>query len=466
MSEGDAIRGVGVSADLAAFCAALRYEDLPDSAVSRLLELSLDWFGSCLAGSGSRQAAVFRRLAIAMGPEAGDCSILGSERRTSPLFAAAINAAASHVVEQDDLHNSSVFHPATVVFPPLLAVAESRPDTSGRDFLVAAAAGYEAGIRVGEFLGQSHYRVFHTTGTAGTIAAAMAVARLLGLDAARTLHALGSAGTQAAGLWEFLGDAADSKQLHTAKAAMDGLLAAWTARDGLTGASRILEGRQGMAAGMLGQGDPGRLTDRLGERWALEETSFKFHASCRHTHPAADAMLLLRNENNLAPQDVENVTVYVYKAARDVLGAVDVPRSVHQAKFSMGFVLSLILHRGSAGVADFSDESIAEPELLDSARRVRMQVDPEIDAAYPAAWGARVEIVTRDGRSLSAFVDCPKGDPGNPLSRQELERKVTNLAQHFAVCEAEDMARAIADIWTLPRRTSLAGLFRVSPPAA
>src|SRR5207344_2793830 len=115
------------------------------------------------------------------------------------------------------------------------------------------------------------------------------------------LHAFGSAGTQSAGLWEFLRDAADSKQLHTAKAAADGLLAAYLARDGFTGAQRILEGAQGMAAGMSSDADPARLTDRLGERWALAETSFKFHASCRHTHPAADALLQLVVENDLAP---------------------------------------------------------------------------------------------------------------------------------------------------------------------
>jgi 2-methylcitrate dehydratase PrpD len=189
--------------------------------------------------------------------------VLISRRHTSPLFAAMVNAAASHVAEQDDVHNGSVFHPATVVFPPVLAVAQQQ-GRGGRDLLTAAVAGYEVGIRVGEFLGRSHYKVFHTTGTAGTIASAAATGRMLGLDAEKMLMAFGSAGTQAAGLWEFLRDAADSKQLHTAKAASDGLLAAYLAADGFTGARRILEGVQGMAAGMSTDADPARLTDRLG----------------------------------------------------------------------------------------------------------------------------------------------------------------------------------------------------------
>jgi 2-methylcitrate dehydratase PrpD len=123
-------------------------------------------------------------------------------------------------------------------------------------------AGYEVGIRVGEFLGQSHYKVFHTTGTAGTIAAAVAAGRAINLPPEKIQHAIGSAGTQAAGLWEFLKDAANSKQLHAAKAAFDGLLSALLAEKGFSGAKQILEGAKGMAAGMSQDADPARLTDR------------------------------------------------------------------------------------------------------------------------------------------------------------------------------------------------------------
>ena len=133
--------------------------------------------------------------------------------------------------------------------------------------------------------------MFHTTGTAGTIAAAATVGRLLKLNPDQMLHAFGSAGTQSAGLWEFLRDAADSKQLHTAHAASTGLMSAYIAKSGFTGAQHILEGKQGLAAGMSSDAVPSKLVDKLGTRWALAETSFKYHASCRHTHPAADALL-------------------------------------------------------------------------------------------------------------------------------------------------------------------------------
>src|SRR6202047_3425968 len=223
------------SKTLSSFAANLSFEELPESVVRRAEELLLDWFGSPLAGKGARPVEAIECFAREMGPGTGKAEVLISRRHTTPLFAAMVNAALSHFAEQDDLHNASVLHPGTVVFSPALAVAPAL-GSSGRDLLTAAVAGYEVGIRVGEFLGRPHYRVFHTTGTAGTIAAAAAVGFLLRLSTDQMLDAFGSAGTQAAGLWEFLRDGADSKQLHTAKAAADGLFAAYLANKGFTAA--------------------------------------------------------------------------------------------------------------------------------------------------------------------------------------------------------------------------------------
>jgi 2-methylcitrate dehydratase PrpD len=206
------------TAQLAQFAATLKFTDIPAPVLRRAEDLFLDWFASALAGKGARPVESITRFMRRMGPDSGPSQILIDRSSSSPLVAAVANAAASHFAEQDDVHNGSVFHPAAVVFPPALAVAQAI-GASGADLLTASVVGYEVGIRVGEFLGRSHYRIFHTTGTAGTIAAAAAVGWLLKLDATQMRHAFGSAGTQAAGLWEFLRTAADSKQLHTAHAA-------------------------------------------------------------------------------------------------------------------------------------------------------------------------------------------------------------------------------------------------------
>ena len=424
---------------LAEFAAGLSFDAIPAPVVTRCQELMLDWFGSALAGKGMRPVAIMERFASAMGPAEGPSEVIVNRRTTSPLFAAMVNAASSHVAEQDDLHNGSVFHPAAVVFPPALAVAQA-VGASGSELLTACLVGYEVGIRVGEYLGQAHYKVFHTTGTAGSIAAAAVVGRLLRLSPDEMLDAFGSAGTQAAGLWEFLRDAADSKPLHTAHASATGLASAYLAKDGFRGARRILTGTQAMAAGMSKDTDPARITDRLGERWALAETSFKFHASCRHTHPAADALMRVMQEGGLKPDDVARVTAQVHQAAIDVLGPAADPRTVHQAKFSMGSVLALAATRKSAGMFDF-ERFFQAPQTKDFARKVSMVFDPEVQAAYPQRWIGKVEVETVDGRRLTGRVDEPKGDPGNTLSRAELEAKARGLAEFSHSATPDEMTR-------------------------
>jgi 2-methylcitrate dehydratase PrpD len=434
--------------ELSQFLASIRYEALPEAVVARTEELFLDWLASALAGRSARPIAAMEHFASLMGPATGPSEVLTSRSRSSPFFAALVNGASSHFVEQDDLHNSSVLHPGTVVFPAVLAAAQ-HAGLTGKEFIAASVAGYECGVRVGEFLGRSHYRIFHTTGTAGKLAAAAGVAHALKLDADKTQHCLGSAGTMAAGLWEFLRDAADSKQLHTAKAAADGLMAAYIARDGFTGARRILEGAQGMAAGMSSDADVRWLTDGLGTRWALAETSFKFHASCRHTHPAADALLALMQESGVRAEDVREVVAHVHQGALDVLGPVTDPQSIHQSKFSMGFVLAQIAVKSRASLADFTEASLKDHDLRAFHDKVRMVLDPEIDRAYPRRWMGRVTVKTNDGRILEKRITSPKGDPDNCLSRTELEDKAMRLAQYAGGASEEELKGLVARVWRL-----------------
>lgn len=452
------------SAQLARFAANLKAAQIPAPVMRRTEDLMLDCLASVVAGSTARPVESIAQFCRQMGPADGPAEDVVNRRWTSPLFAAMVNAAAAHMVEQDDVHNGSVFHPAAVVFPPAIAVAQAL-GRSGSELLVACVAGYEVGIRVGEYLGRSHYRIFHTTGTAGALAAAVAVGHLLRLNEQQMLDAIGSAGTQAAGLWEFLRDAADSKQLHTAKAAANGLMAAYLAKDGFTGARQILEGPQGMAAGMSQDADPARLTDGLGSRWTVLETSFKYHASCRHTHPAADALLALVESEGLAMDDIASVNAHVHQAAIDVLGPVTNPTTVHQSKFSMGTVLGLIAQQRRAGLAEF-DAALDDQAIADFRQRVHMDLDDEVDQAYPQRWIGKVTVQTHDGRTLRARVDEPKGDPGNTLSRAEIEDKTRRLGAYQGAATSEEIDGLIGLVWQLEDTATVAGFIVPEPVAA
>ena len=446
-----------LSKALATFASELKLSDIPEEVLARTEDLLVDWFGSAIAGKGSRPVETITQFAQNMGgfntANPGSAEILISRKSTSPFLAALANAAASHVAEQDDVHNGSVFHPATVVFPAALATAQTI-GASGEDLLVAAVAGYEVGIRVGEFLGRSHYKTFHTTGTAGTLAAAAAVGHLLKLSPTQMLHAFGSAGTQSAGLWEFLRDAADSKQLHTAHAAATGLMSAYLAQSGFTGAEHILEGKQCLAAGMSSDADPSRLVDRLGSRWTIAETSFKYHASCRHTHPAADALLQVMLAHQLKPSDIAKVETLVHQGAIDVLGPVTDPATVHQSKFSMGTVLALIAHYQFAGLQEF-DQHFHDQAICAFRDRVTMILDSEVDSAYPQRWIGKVKVYLNSGEVLEGRVDEPKGDPGNTLSRTEITDKAMRLAAFSGGVSPTEMSAAIERLWNIRKESKI-----------
>ena len=446
---------------LAQYAANLQFSDIPTRVIRKTEDLLVDWVGSALAGKGARAVESVAKFTAQMSPVQnqaypGSAEILIHRTFSSPMFAAMVNAAASHVVEQDDVHNASVFHPATVVFSPALAVAQAI-GASGQEFLTACVAGYEVGIRVGEFLGRSHYKIFHTTGTAGSLAAAAAVGRLLHLTPEQMLHAFGSAGTQAAGLWEFLRDAADSKQLHTSHAASTGLMSAYLAKDGFTGAKHILEGPQGMAAGMSTDADVTKLTAGLGTRFATEETSFKYHASCRHTHPAADALLKVMQDNQLKIDQIARVITHVHQGAIDVLGPVVDPKTVHQSKFSMGTVLALAARFGYAGLNEF-ESSFSSEDIQAFCQKVEMVLDPEVDQAYPRKWIGKVTVMTNDGKTYSGRVDDPKGDPDNTLSRLEIEEKAIRLALFSKAATEVEMRTLIAQLWQIETLTKIGKL--------
>lgn len=207
-------------------------------------------------------------------------------------------------------------------------------------------------------------------------------------------------------------------------------------RDGLKGAHNIIEGEAGLMKGLAQQDvDSSSLADRLGDRWAVLETSFKYFACCRHTHPSSDALLNVISKHAITDplKEIKSVVAHVHQGAIDVLGPVDAappPKTVHAAKFSMKSTLSLIALRGSASLLDFEKYSLTDASVAEFRERVSMVLDPEVDAAYPKQWLGRVELTLADNTVVKGECPEPKGDPGNTLTRPELEDKLRRLVAY------------------------------------
>jgi 2-methylcitrate dehydratase PrpD len=377
-----------------------------------------DWLGSHVAGRATEPGRMLRAYGR------GETGVEGR------VFVA---AALSHVTETDDLHRRSTTHPGCVVVPVALLLGSER-GAPGEAVLHAVLAGYEAMLRVGEALGPAHYRVFHNTATAGVFGAAAAASLLLRLDERAWVWALGNAGTQAAGLWQFNQDATMSKPLHAGHAAQAGLRAARLAREGFTGPAAILEGEQGFFAGLCPDAVPERVL-ATAAGWKLPETSFKPYPSCRHTHPAIDAALALREE--LAPgaagvEAVERIRIASYPTALRVTDD-PAPTSTYAAKFSIQFCVASTLARGRPELGSFEGESLRDPRVLRLLERTEVGVGDELAASYPARWGARVEVATTDGATRAAERRSARGDPEDPLSDAELDDKVRALCAYGGV---------------------------------
>jgi 2-methylcitrate dehydratase PrpD len=412
-----------VTRRLAEVLASTAYSDLSEAVLADARRAVLDWLGSALAGAKEAPARMAQRVAMGLG--ASDQATMFASGRGSAAAAALANGVASHILEFDDVHKGSTLHAAAPVIPAALAIAE-RERSSGPDFLLAVTVGYDAALRVGEAVNPSHYRFWHPTGTAATFGAAAAAGSLLKLNAAEMRDALGTAGTQAAGLWEFNADGSMSKHLHPGKAAFNGILAADLAREGFTGAARILEGERGFFRAMSERHDESRITDGLGRDWKIRENCYKLHSCCGHTHTAIDIALELRPAEPIAAIGIET-----YGPGFEIVKEMN-PRTPYQAKFSIAYCTAAGLCEGVVGLdqfaADrFSSEGVVHPAIAALLARTTVTVAGDLTAKYPGAWPARVTVTLEDGRRLTGSADFPRGNPENPVSTADLEKKFLNL---------------------------------------
>jgi 2-methylcitrate dehydratase PrpD len=407
---------------LSTFLVATQSTDLPPSVVDHAKYYTLDWLGSAIAGTVTEPGRMLLAHARAQAGQGATVIGLGEQRNAG--LAALTNGGLSHIVEMDDLDRASVVHPAAPILPAALAVAE-REGATGLDFLTAVVLGYEVAIRIGEAVGKTHYRIWHNTATCGIFGATAAAGWLLGLSSEQMTWALGNAGTMSSGLWEFNADGAMSKHLHAGRAASSGVLAADLARQGFTGARHILEGERGFFIATSQDAEPERVVKGLKqgmETYKISGVSIKPHASCRHTHPAIDAALALRQQPGFALDQIAQVQVETYQAALDLTDNPQ-PTTPYAAKFSLYYCVACALARGRVRLDDFRSEALEDEAVRRLMAKMSVGLSEELDSYYPQEWPARVRVALADGRQLIQLVKVPKGDPENPLTQAELEEK-------------------------------------------
>ena len=422
----------GITQTLAKFASNVNYEDLPPDVVDRAKYFCLDFAGVTLNGSTTDSAKAVVRALDDVG-RSGPSTIVGTNKRALPEYAAMANGTAFHSIEMDDVNNEASLHPGVVAFPTALAMADIAP-VSGKDFISAVVAGYDVIIRLGRALKpKEHYgRGFHPTGTCGAFGGAAVAARLLGLQGDDYTHALGIAGSQAAGSMEYLAQGAWTKRLHPGWSAHSGIWAALLARAGYSGPTTILEGRDGFLNAYSGDPDPSLVLKDLGEEYQVTRTSVKPHACCRYNQGPIDCLLEIGKSNDFQAMDIEEVKIGVLsQGMRLVAEPVEAkrnPESVVDMQFSMPFAAAVALSYGSASLNEYAIGIPDRPEVRHIMDRVQCVTDPKLDAQTPKLFPAWAEVRTSNGRTMRSELTYPKGDPENPVTWDEMRTKFNLLS--------------------------------------
>lgn len=426
----------GLTRDVAQFVANTTESELSTELVSLGKKSLLDGLGLALAGSVARSGQLVQAYLKDLGVH-GDATVIGTSLSLPPRFAAFANGIAIHADDFDDTQLASgkdrvyglLTHPTAPALPAALAIAEAL-GASGRRTMLAYHLGVETECKIAEAINPRHYQDgFHSTGTCGAFASAMAAAKLKGLTVEQMVRALAIAGSQSAGLRENFGTMV--KPFHAGRSSESGIVACDFAAMGWTATDKILEADRGFFHAAGGGFDPAAIVGKLGHPWTLVSpgVSIKPFPSGSLTHPGMTTLIELIQAHDIRPEDVEMLKVGTNKNMPNAL-IHHRPIDALQAKFSMEFCMAILLLKRRAGLHEFSDDVVNSPDVRAMMGKIHFYVDPQADAAGYDKMTTILDIRLRDGRRIHSQSDFGKGSPANPMSFDEVADKFRGCAEY------------------------------------
>jgi 2-methylcitrate dehydratase PrpD len=436
-----------ITAQAVSFIEDVHFGDLPDEALRIGRRCMLDTFGLYLAGALESSTRILAEDALEHGGRL-DALLLSAGRSKVPAaIAARVLGTAGHAHDWDDTQVSHdpqhvyglLTHPSVPPLTAALVTAQRIGSVDGKSLMLAFQTGFEVECKISEWMKPRHYRRgHHSSGTVGTLGACAAATKLLGLRGEAAANALGIAASFAAGIRANFGTM--TKPLHVGRAAENGVTAALLAARGFTADPTVLDGPWGFFS-VLGEGlDERKVAEGFGRTLTIVEpgVSIKPYPSGILTHQSMDAMLALVVQHDLKPEEVASIRFF---AGKNILEPIRYPLATNhlQAKFSMPALLSMIVLCRRASHHEFSDAFIAGAAMQDMQRRTQVLGDPEIDAKGYDRIRSRIEVDTKDGRTLVQWADERyRGGPANPISDADLEAK-------FRMCAEGALGRDVQD---------------------
>jgi 2-methylcitrate dehydratase PrpD len=435
-------RTADLSEDFAAFVAGTRYDDLPADAVEGAKKSVLDTLGVILAATGVEPAV---RGVNELVREAGgkpESSLMGFGGRAPAVMAAFHNGAMAHCLDFDD-HAPEGHHPSSSIVPAAFALAERAGGISGRKLIAAVAAGQDMFLRIRRNV--ANRQDWHLTTVIGVFSATASAAHVLGLSREQTVNAFGIAGMQSCGTLELAyGVGSDLRGMYAGFSTKGAVLAALMAQKGVSGTKSMFEGKAGlMNVYFGGQYDRAKMLQDLGSTYSGGSILYKPWPSCGASHGFIHATIELMREHKLAIADIEQIRVNVGDFQKQLCEPIEsrrAPKTPADAKFSIPFCVALAATKGEVKVSDFFGDALKDPQVLAAAQKVVPVVDDSFDWKTKLPKG-RLDIVTRDGRTLSKVGENVPGDAECPMDWPYLFDKFRDCASLAAVAPSTDRIR-------------------------
>jgi 2-methylcitrate dehydratase PrpD len=423
--------------DFARFIAMTQYEDISETTIHSAKRGVLDWLGCVLIASTHATPEILIETLKENG-EQKKSQVLGKGISLSYMDAAMVNGQMGHLLDFDDTHMGGVVLHASSPTLAALVSESQRQVTNGKNFLLAYICGFEAGVRVGQSSPRHHAGGWHLTGTLGHFAAAVAVSKLLGLNATQITYAMGIAGTQASGMQQNRGTMC--KSFHAGKAAANGILSARLAMKGFNSSLEIVEGKRGFSRIYSSTSEPENLVQNLGQRWEIDNNGFKPYACGVVLHPAIDAMIKLNQLKKWDHSKIKSIQIKVNPLVVSITGTV-APTSGLQSKFSIYHSVAIAFTDGQAGIEQYSDSRVLDPEVEKLRQKIIVTVDESLNSDQAFA-----RIDSENG-SEEVFIEHASGTVANPISDKNLEKKF--ISNTKSIIGLEKSQSLVEMIWNL-----------------
>ena len=148
-AEGGTGHASSLERKLSEFALAIRYQDLPPDVVASAKRVLLDTLACALGAVGNEPATIAEKTVRKTYGEGNAATIIGYPVGATLEGAVFVNGVLVRSLDLNDTYiGTDPLHPSEVL-PTVLALCEEG-GRSGRDFIEALVAGYEAGMRVND----------------------------------------------------------------------------------------------------------------------------------------------------------------------------------------------------------------------------------------------------------------------------------------------------------------------------